>query len=100
MTYARTFHIPTTTSTRLKLAEATLKWRHMAPRAPDTLWCHSFFMTGPFIIAETPDIYVIGCQLRFATRLVNDRKRKSRAVLIPSFVQTGILACRWYQVTD
>jgi DNA polymerase delta subunit 2 len=31
-------------TTRLNLAEATLKWRHMAPTAPDTLWCHPYFI--------------------------------------------------------
>lgn len=84
-------YVPTAASTRLNLAEATLKWRHMAPTAPDTLWCHPFFTMDPFIITETPDIYAIGCQPRFATRLVKDGKRKSRVVLVPSFAQTGIL---------
>ena len=45
----------------------------------------------PFIIKETPDIYAIGCQPRFATRLVKDEKRRCRVVLVPSFAQTGIL---------
>jgi len=46
----------------------------------------------PFIIKETPDIYAIGCQPRFATRLVEeDGKRRSRVILVPSFAQTGIL---------
>jgi len=84
-------YVPTSASTRLNLAEATLKWRHMAPTAPDTLWCHPFFTIDPFIITETPDIYAIGCQPRFATRLVKDGKRRSRVVLVPSFAQTGIL---------
>lgn len=84
-------YVPTAASTRLNLAEATLKWRHMAPTAPDTLWCHPFFTMDPFIITETPDIYAIGCQPRFATRLVKDGKRRSRVVLVPSFAQTGIL---------
>jgi len=34
----------------------------------------SFFTTDPFIIAETPDIYAIGCQPRLATLLVKDGK--------------------------
>jgi len=84
-------YVPTAASTRLNLAEATLKWRHIAPTAPDTLWCHPFFTVDPFIIAETPDIYAIGCQPRFATRLLKDGKRRSRVVLVPSFAQTGIL---------
>ena len=84
-------YVPTVPTTRLDLAEATLKWRHIAPTAPDTLWCHPFFTIDPFIIAETPDIYAIGCQPRFATRLVKDGKRRSRVILVPSFAQTGIL---------
>ena len=84
-------YVPTAATTRLDLAEATLKWRHIAPTAPDTLWCHPFFTIDPFIIAETPDIYAIGCQPRFATRLVKDGKRRSRVILVPSFAQTGIL---------
>lgn len=84
-------YVPTAASTRLNLAEATLKWRHIAPTAPDTLWCHPFFTMDPFIITETPDIYAIGCQPRFATRIVKDGGRRSRVVLVPSFAQTGIL---------
>ncbi|KAH9985573.1 hypothetical protein BJV77DRAFT_1031940 [Russula vinacea] len=72
-------YVPTVATTRLTLAEATLKWRHMAPTAPDTLWCHPFFTIDPFIITETPDIYAIGW------------KRRSRVILVPSFAQTGIL---------
>ncbi len=84
-------YVPTAPTTRLNLAEATLKWRHIAPTAPDTLWCHPFFALDPFIISQTPDIYAIGCQPRFATRLVKDGNRWSRVVLVPSFAQTGIL---------
>ena len=84
-------YVPTVATTRLTLAEATLKWRHMAPTAPDTLWCHPFFTIDPFIITETPDIYAIGCQPRFATRLVEEGKCRSRVILVPSFAQTGIL---------
>lgn len=84
-------YVPTAPTTRLNLAEATLKWRHIAPTAPDTLWCHPFFAVDPFIISQTPDIYAIGCQPQFATRLVKDGKCRSRVVLVPSFAQTGVL---------
>ncbi|KAH8976466.1 DNA polymerase alpha/epsilon subunit B-domain-containing protein [Lactarius hatsudake] len=40
-------YVPTAPTTRLDLAEATLKWRHIAPTAPDTLWCHPFFALDP-----------------------------------------------------
>jgi DNA polymerase delta subunit 2 len=84
-------YVPTVPTTRLNLAEATLKWRHIAPTAPDTLWCHPFFTMDPFVITETPDIYAVGCQPRFATRLVKDGKRRCRVILVPSFAQTGIV---------
>ncbi|KAF9496029.1 hypothetical protein BDN71DRAFT_1446729 [Pleurotus eryngii] len=82
--------------TRLSILESTIKWRHMAPTAPDTLWCHPYFSTDPFIIQETPDIYVVGCQKRFGTRLVSEDdggggSRKCRIIMVPNFSETGIL---------
>ena len=59
--------------TRLALACASLRWRHFAPTAPDTLWCHPYFGQDPFVLAETPDVYVVGCQPRFGTRVVEER---------------------------
>ncbi|KAA1471233.1 hypothetical protein DENSPDRAFT_819272 [Dentipellis sp. KUC8613] len=84
-------YVPSPPATRLGLAEATLRWRHIAPTAPDTLWCHPFFTTDPFILAQTPDIYIIGNQPKFATRLVTDGDRRCRIVLVPSFAKTGVL---------
>ncbi|KAI0050000.1 hypothetical protein FA95DRAFT_699604 [Auriscalpium vulgare] len=78
-------------ATRLGLAEATLRWRHMAPTAPDTLWCHPFFTTDPFVLVRTPDVYAIGCQPRFGTRVVQEGARRCRVVLVPSFAETGVL---------
>jgi DNA polymerase II small subunit/DNA polymerase delta subunit B len=45
----------------------------------------------PFVITETSDIYAVGCQPRFATRLVKGGKRRCRVTLFPSFAQTGIV---------
>jgi len=84
-------YVPTAPTTRLNLAEATLKWRHIAPTAPDTLWCYPFFTHDPFIISQTPDMYAIGCQPQFATRLVKNGNSRCRVVLVPSFAQTGML---------
>ncbi|KAI0060886.1 hypothetical protein BV25DRAFT_912021 [Artomyces pyxidatus] len=84
-------YLPSPPATRLNLAEATLRWRHMAPTAPDTLWCHPFFHSDPFILAQTPDIYAIGCQPNFSSRLVREGKRRCRIVLIPSFSESGVL---------
>lgn len=89
-------YLPSPPSTRLSIAEATLHWRHIAPTAPDTLWCHPYFTADPFIIQETPDFYVIGNQPSFKTKLVvgsseEDRGKRCRIVLVPGFRETGIL---------
>jgi DNA polymerase delta subunit 2 len=91
-------YLPSPPSTRLSLAESTLRWRHMAPTAPDTLWCHPFFAKEPFVILETPDLYVIGNQPRFQTRMVagnpnedGSGDKRCRVVLVPRFAETGVL---------
>lgn len=84
-------YVPSPPATRLGLAESTLRWRHMAPTAPDTLWCHPFFTKDPFILSQTPDVYAIGCQPKFSTKLVKDDERRCRIVLVPNFAETGVL---------
>lgn len=64
----------------------------MAPTAPDTLWCHPFFDRDPFIIGETPDLYIIGNQPRLQTKLVKEDGERCRIVLVPRFSETGVCA--------
>ncbi len=61
----------------------------MAPTAPDTLWCHPYFGVDPFIIRETPDLYIVGGQKKFGTKLVREEGRRCRLVLVPEFSRTG-----------
>lgn len=91
-------YLPSPPCTRLTLAESTLRWRHMAPTAPDTLWCHPYFAKEPFVIMETPDVYIIGNQPRFQTRMVTEEpdesgngEKRCRVVLVPGFAETGVL---------
>ncbi|KAI0665028.1 DNA polymerase alpha/epsilon subunit B-domain-containing protein [Cubamyces menziesii] len=92
-------YVPTPPISRMTLAEATLRWRHMAPTAPDTLWCHPYFRQDPFLLLQTPDLYVVGNQPKFATKLVQDTeaeeneqpRKRCRIVLLPGFRETGIL---------
>ncbi|KAF8519311.1 DNA polymerase alpha/epsilon subunit B-domain-containing protein [Hysterangium stoloniferum] len=116
------------TNDRLAIATRTLEWRHMAPTAPDTLWCHPYSTQDPFILSSTPHIYIIGNQPFFSTTLVTSptpvtdgsgasKKRdheghatgpqiKCRVVLLPKFselptlvlVHTGTLECKTIQV--
>ncbi|KAI9332986.1 DNA polymerase alpha/epsilon subunit B-domain-containing protein [Obelidium mucronatum] len=78
---------------RLAMAERTLQWASMAPTAPDTLACYPFQDRDPFIIETHPDVYFIGNQPEFGTRLVTGaRGEKTRIVLIPSFLETKTIA--------
>ncbi|KAF9362854.1 DNA polymerase delta subunit 2 [Mortierella sp. NVP85] len=78
---------------RLEMAKKTLEWGHMAPTAPDTLWCYPFKDKDPFIIKQLPHIYFIGNQDKFATELMTgiDGSR-TRVVTLPSFALTGTIA--------
>lgn len=81
-------------SDRLDMMRDSLRWRHCAPTAPDTLWCYPFPDCDPFILGETPYIYFVGNQPKFGTRLVEDvdiegNQIKSRLVLLPRFCETG-----------
>jgi DNA polymerase delta subunit 2 len=63
------------TSDRLAMAEQTLYWRHIAPTAPDTLWSYPFQDREPFLIDACPNIYFIGNQPKFETKLVQGMSR-------------------------
>ena len=94
-------YLPNPPHTRLSILESTIRWRHMAPTAPDTLWCHPYFTEDPFLISETPDIYIVGGQKAFGTKLLLDNSKEAkekgslrarcRIVMIPSFARTGTL---------
>ncbi|KAG0261372.1 hypothetical protein DFQ27_002992 [Actinomortierella ambigua] len=78
---------------RLEMAKLTLQWRHIAPTAPDTLWCYPFKDKDPFIMSQSPHVYVVGNQDKFATELVigNDGQR-TRVVTLPSFSSSSTIA--------
>ncbi|KIJ69512.1 hypothetical protein HYDPIDRAFT_24347 [Hydnomerulius pinastri MD-312] len=91
-------YLPTPPSTLVSIAASTLRWRHVAPTAPDTLWCHPYRERDPFVLKETPDIYVVGGMPEFGTELVGPEEsgakkisKRCRVVLVPSFAETGVL---------
>ncbi|KAI1309500.1 hypothetical protein EDD11_004086 [Mortierella claussenii] len=78
---------------RLEMATKTLRWGHMAPTAPDTLWCYPFKDKDPFIMKQLPHIYYVGNQDKFATELVTDKDgHQTRVVMLPPFASTGTIA--------
>lgn len=95
-------YVPSPPISRLDLACNSISWRHMAPTAPDTLWCYPYLTTDPFIMRYTPDLYAIGCQPEFGTRLLRSGDmesdsmseaglRRCRVVLVPEFKSSGEL---------
>ncbi|KAF9066872.1 DNA polymerase alpha/epsilon subunit B-domain-containing protein [Rhodocollybia butyracea] len=89
-------YLPSPPHTRLSIVESSLKWRHIAPTAPDTLWCHPYSTADPFLIKETPDLYIVGGQKKFMTKMVEDDgkddgiQKRCRLLLVPEFYRTGI----------
>ncbi|WFD30006.1 tRNA-dihydrouridine(47) synthase [NAD(P)(+)] [Malassezia sp. CBS 17886] len=78
---------------RLAMARGTLEWSHLAPTAPDTLWCYPFKTTDPFVLRASPDVYFIGNQPHFDTCEVDVRKPDGsahviRVILVPRFSDT------------
>ncbi|CAJ0757219.1 17365_t:CDS:10 [Entrophospora sp. SA101] len=80
---------------RLLFAEKTLYWRHIAPTAPDTLFCYPFQDEDPLIINQTPHVYFIGNQKEFKTCLLKGSKNQTtRIILLPTFSTTGLIKSR------
>lgn len=52
---------------QIKLLELTMKWRHLAPNAPDALQCIPMTDDDPFIVDMLPNLYVVGCMDSYET---------------------------------
>ncbi|XP_052299127.1 DNA polymerase delta small subunit isoform X2 [Citrus sinensis] len=74
---------------QLEFMERTLRWRHLAPTAPNTLGCYPFTDRDPFLVESCPHVYFAGNQQKFETRLLKDRQLV-RLVCIPKFSETGV----------
>jgi DNA polymerase delta subunit 2 len=72
--------------------EQSLRWRVVAPTAPDTLGCYPYQEKDPFVLSEAPHLYVVGNQPAYATRLCQEQSgagQQVRAVCVPTFATTG-----------
>lgn len=92
----------------LEWADRTLKWRHLAPTAPDTLCkclvylkltpnytvlgCYPYAEQDPFILDETPHVYFIGNQPQFGFRSIEVNGEAAVIVNIPDFEATKTIA--------
>eukprot|EP00249_Psilotum_nudum_P018489 c26833_g1_i1 orf=318-1646(-) len=75
---------------QLEYMERTLKWRHLAPTAPDTLGCYPFTDRDPFVIETCPHVYFCGNQDSYASCLVKGPDGQHvRLLSVPCFCETG-----------
>lgn len=92
---------------RLGMAERLLRWRLVAPTAPDTLCLYPrppemvsllmhvigsypFHEKDQFVIEECPHVFFVGNQPEYKTSLLEGEDgQQVRVVLIPKFSETG-----------
>ncbi|CAH9127678.1 unnamed protein product [Cuscuta epithymum] len=76
---------------KLEFMERTLKWRHLAPTAPNTLGCYPYDDRDPFFIESCPHVYFVGNQDEYDTRLIKGSEGQVvRLICIPRFAETGV----------
>ena len=73
----------------LDLLEATVRWQHVAPSAPDTLACYPYKDRDPFFIERSPHVYFAGMQPAFGCRKVRVDDVETTCVAVPDFSKTG-----------
>ncbi|GAU23424.1 hypothetical protein TSUD_331220 [Trifolium subterraneum] len=76
---------------KLDFMERTLRWRHLAPTAPNTLGCYPYTDRDPFFIESCPHVYFVGNQDKYDTRVIKGSEGQSvRLVCVPKFSETGV----------
>ncbi|KAF1971379.1 DNA polymeras-like protein subunit delta-2 [Bimuria novae-zelandiae CBS 107.79] len=74
----------------LDVMEMMLRWRCIAPTAPDTLWCYPFQDDDPLILRECPHIYFAGNREKFESRVVQGPAGQQVLLLgVPRYSTTG-----------
>jgi DNA polymerase delta subunit 2 len=74
----------------IDLLEKSLKWRHLAPTAPDSLLSYPFTEADPSVIDVCPSVYFAGNMDEYSTKLIDSGAGggKVRLVCVPSFSKT------------
>lgn len=75
----------------MKIMTTTIKWQNIIPTAPDTLYCYPYDNFDPFVLQETPHIYMVGNQSSFSQKIIEVENKKILLITIPKFSQTGEL---------
>jgi len=78
--------------------ESMVRWRHMAPTAPDTLDTYPYLATDPFVLEATPNVFFAGNQAAFSAKKMTLPTTSASGgfsnevcllVSVPSFAATG-----------
>ncbi|PSN60656.1 DNA polymeras-like protein subunit delta-2 [Corynespora cassiicola Philippines] len=70
--------------------EMMLRWRCIAPTAPDTLWCYPFQDNDPLLLRNCPHIYFAGNQKEFKKSVIEGPQgQRVLLVSVPKFKETG-----------
>ncbi|KAF2262513.1 DNA polymeras-like protein subunit delta-2 [Lojkania enalia] len=73
----------------LDAMEMMLRWRCVAPTAPDTLWCYPFQEDDPLLVRECPHIYIAGNQPSFEKKVITGPDDQKVLLLsVPKFKQS------------
>ncbi|XP_054804350.1 DNA polymerase delta small subunit isoform X2 [Prosopis cineraria] len=76
---------------KLEFMERTLRWRHLAPTAPNTLGCYPFTDRDPFFLESCPHVYFVGNQDKYETRVIKGSEGQLvRLICVPKFNETGV----------
>ncbi|XP_071779754.1 DNA polymerase delta subunit 2 [Centroberyx gerrardi] len=77
----------------LEILENTLRLRHLAPTAPDTLGCYPFYQKDPFIMEECPHVYFSGNAPSLESKLIKGPDgQEVLLITVPEFSSTQ-MAC-------
>lgn len=69
----------------LEIMELTLRYRHIAPTAPDALQCIPIQNSDPFIIDQLPNLYIVGNMRGYKTAISSEGVRM---IAVPRFSTT------------
>lgn len=73
----------------VEVMEKLCEWGHLAPTAPDSLSTYPYYKEDPFIMTQCPDIFFVGNQEAFASKVVEVSGHKVLLVSVPKFNTTG-----------
>lgn len=79
------------TLSSVEVMKRHLEWQHIAPTAPDTLYCYAYTDHDPFILESVPQLYVSGNQDSYGTQV----HEGTTLLSVPRFSDKGEFVLYW-----